>query len=117
MAKYKMTPLARFFLFMVIAAPLLFLLATYMTGEKKYLNQVIEWVNPSEIEEVAAPTLDTSASTEPNSSPDSSSSSNSNRVMDTLSNKVDSVPQTEKTISLRDSLNLLKEQLADCKNN
>ena len=55
MAKYKITPLARFFLFMVIVAPLLFLLATYVTGERKYLDQVIEWVQPSAVEEAAVP--------------------------------------------------------------
>ncbi|GEM_PF-915894 len=117
MAKYKITPLARFFLFMVIAAPLLFLLATYMTGERKYLDQVIEWVQPTEVEEVATPILDTAATAEQESSQDLSAPTDTALGTDSLRKESDTLSRTEKNLPLRDSLSLLKKQLSDCKNN
>ena len=117
MAKYKMTPLARFFLFIVIVAPLLFLLATYLTGEKKYLNQVIEWVQPNEDAENAALIPDTTAIAKEDLIKELSSSPDTIQNMDTLSQKRDSASLIENKLSLRDSLNLLKNQLARCKNN
>lgn len=117
MAKYKITPLARFFLFMVIAAPLLFLLATYMTGERKYLDQVIEWVQPTEVEEVAAPILDTAESAEQDSTQNLSPPADTTQTTDTSSKESDSHASSEADLTLRDSLSLLKKQLADCKNN
>jgi len=118
MAKYKITPLARFFLFMIIAAPLLFLLATYMTGERKYLNQVIEWVQPGSAEEEAAATFQ-----EETDSTDPGNNTLSNQTLDSTQAgkeiKADStvVPAEEKELSLSGSLKLLKRQLRECENN
>jgi hypothetical protein len=114
MAKYKITPLARFFVFMLIAAPLLFLLATYMTGERKYLDQVIEWVQPK-AEDLPADSM----------SADSSGSVDTAGHQPPSKSKEKSSPEPsvggpkekkEATISLRDSLNLLKKELKECRN-
>jgi len=118
MAKYKITPLARFFLFMVIAAPLLFLLATYVTGERKYLDQVIEWVQPDSTEEEAAP-LKKKADSLPAEIPpkNTAASDSSQSSRNTKNDTAVKAEEDEGTMSLRDSLNLLKSQLKDCKNN
>jgi hypothetical protein len=117
MAKYKMTPLARFFIFMLIAAPLLFLLATYMTGERKYLNQVIEWVQPTEAEQVATPILDTAETAVQDSHQNLSPPADTVQATDSVRTESDALSSAKEDLTLRDSLNLLKKQLADCKNN
>lgn len=114
MAKYKITPLARFFVFMLIAAPLLFLLATYMTGEKKYLNQVIEWVQPK-TDDVPADSLPIDRSVSVDTSAQHVSSKSEKN---TSADKTPMKPQKKKEapMSLRDSLQLLKKELKECRN-
>lgn len=116
MAKYKITPLARFFLFMIIAAPLLFLLATYMTGERKYLDQVIEWVQPGAAEEAAATFQEETDSTDPGNKPLSNQTLDSTQAGKEINADSTVVPAEEKALSLSDSLKLLKRQLRECKN-
>jgi hypothetical protein len=116
MAKYKITPLARFFFFMIIAAPLLFLLATYMTGERKYLNQVIEWVQPGSVEEAAATFPEETESTDSGNKTLSNQTLDSNQAGKEIKADSTAGPSEEKALSLSDSLELLKRQLRECKN-
>jgi hypothetical protein len=117
MAKYKITPLARFFLFMVILAPLLFLLATYVTGERKYLDQVIEWVQPSAAEEVAVPLKEKADSTSQVNKPASSQTADTPHMSKEHVTDATAMPAKDRALSLSDSLTLLKRQLKECKNN
>ncbi len=114
MARYKTTPLARFLIFMVVAAPLLYLLSTYITGEEVNL----EW--PWAKEESAIEVADAEEAKEADSkdlvSKDSLAADTA--LEKSLSGNLDSIEENEpKTMSLRDSLELLQMQLDSCRKN
>jgi hypothetical protein len=114
MAKYKITPLARFLIFMVIAAPLLYLLSTYITGEESSLkwpwgqeDTAIEVNDSADVKEAVSKGIATEDSL-----------ADDTVLKKTMPDSLDSSKaEQSKPMNLRDSLELLKLQLDSCRKN